>query len=396
METKRVVAAPEDEGEAESNGDADQPTTRRAVARAEAAQIVSDAIRDTPPVTVRLPAGEVARAGLVLLGLLVGGYLLWRLTEVLVLVFLAVLLATAVEPLVNRLRRGPFSKGTGSLVVYLGLVLAIGLPIYLAAPAVAAQGAAFAAELPGRLDALRPLAEPLQPPALRDAVLGAFDRAGQVMRSPGAPGDAELVLVGTTAAHLLFGLMTVFIVGFYWLMERNAIKRVVLQLAGPRHARGVSEAWLEVEQKWGGWVRGQLILMLAIGVMAGLGYVVLGLPSPLLLAAFAAVAEMIPMVGPFLAFLPAVLVALTISPGTALAVVVFALVIQQIEGNVLLPRVMSHAAGISPLTVMLGILVGAALYGLPGAFLAVPVAAALQVVGAAWMRSGAHEPAAPG
>jgi predicted PurR-regulated permease PerM len=362
------------------------PADRRAVVRAREAESAAEAIRETPPVTIRLPVGEVARGGLVLIGLVLGAYVLWHLTEVLLLVFLAVLLATAVEPLVNRLRRGPFSKGTGSLVVYLGLVLLVAVPVYLAVPSVVAQGAAFAQELPGRLAALRPLVEPVQPPALRDALLGGLDRAGEAVRSPGAPGDEQLVLVGTTAARLLFDTMTVFILGFYWLMERNAVKRFVLRLAGPRRAREVSEVWLEVEQKWGGWVRGQLVLMLAIGVMAGLGYVALGLPSPILLAAFAAAAEMIPMVGPFLAFLPAVLVAFTISPGTALAVVVFALVIQQIEGNVLVPRVMSHAAGISPLTVMLGILVGAALYGLPGAFLAVPVAAALQVIVAAFMR----------
>ena len=362
------------------------PADRRAVVRARDAESAAEAIRDAPPVTIRLPVGEVARGGMVLLGLVLGAYVLWQLTEVLLLVFLAVLLATAVEPLVGLLRRGPFSKGTGSLAVYLALVVLIAVPIYLAVPAVTSQGAAFAQELPARLAALRPLVEPLQPPALRDALLGGLDRAGEAMRSPGAPDDEQLVMVGTTAAHLLLNTMTVFILGFYWLMERNAVKRFVLRLAGPRRARQVSEAWLEVEQKWGGWVRGQLVLMLAIGVMAGLGFLVLGLPSPVLLAAFAAAAEMIPMVGPFLAFLPAVLVAFTISPGTALAVVVFALVIQQIEGNVLVPRVMSHAAGISPLTVMLGILVGAALYGLPGAFLAVPVAAALQVIVAAFMR----------
>jgi predicted PurR-regulated permease PerM len=376
---------------------ASAPADRRAVVRAREAESAAEAIREAPPVTVRLPVGEVARAGLVLLGLTFGAYVLWRLTEVLLLVFVAVLLATALEPLVNRLRRGPFSKGTGALAVYVTLVLVVILPLYLAAPTVAAQGAAFAQELPGRLAALRPLVESVQPPVLGEALLGGLERLGQAVRSPGSPGDEQLVMVGTTAARLLLDGMTVLILGFYWLMERNAVKRFVLQLAGPRRARDVNAAWLEVEQKWGGWVRGQLVLMLAIGVMAGLGYVVLGLPSPVLLAAFAAAAEMIPMVGPFLAFLPAVLVAFTISPGTALAVVVFALVIQQIEGNVLVPRVMSHAAGISPLTVMLGILVGAALYGLPGAFLAVPVAAALQVIVASLMRDDrnlTHEPLA--
>ncbi|TAK24403.1 MAG: AI-2E family transporter [Chloroflexota bacterium] len=368
-----------------------RPTDRLSVVPIGEANHIAEERRVTPPVSLHLPAGEVARAGMVLLALVVGSYLLWRLTEVVLLAFLAVLLATAIEPLVNRLRRGPFSKGTGALAVYLAIVLVVGLPVYIAAPTVAVQGTAFAEELPGRLATLRSEVEPLQPPALRDALLGALDRASLAARSPGTPGDAELVLVGTTAARLLFDLVTVFFLGFYWLIERNAVKRVVLQLAGPHRAREVSEAWLEVEQKWGGWVRGQLTLMLTIGVVAGLGYVMLGLPSPVLLATFAAVAEMVPMVGPFLAFLPAVLIAFTISPGTALAVLAFALVFQQIEGNVLVPRVMSHAAAISPLTVMLGILVGLTLYGLPGAFLAVPVAAALQVIVAATMRSRSHE-----
>jgi predicted PurR-regulated permease PerM len=148
-----------------------------------------------------------------------------------------------------------------------------------------------------------------------------------------------------------------------------------------RHARGVNTVWMEVEEKLGGWVRGQLLVMLAIGVMAGVGYFALGLPNPILLGVAAGLFEIIPMIGPFLAFAPAVLVALAvIDPSRAVAVMVYALVIQQIESNVLVPRVLGRTVGVSPLTVLLGILVGAALAGLPGAFLAVPLAGALQVV----------------
>ncbi len=94
------------------------------------------------------------------------------------------------------------------------------------------------------------------------------------------------------------------------------------------------------------------------------------------------------MIGPFLAFAPAVLVALAaIDPTRALVVVGYALVIQQIESNVLVPRVMGRTVGISSLTVLLGILVGGALAGLPGAFLAVPLAAALQVILAHTLRT---------
>jgi predicted PurR-regulated permease PerM len=94
----------------------------------------------------------------------------------------------------------------------------------------------------------------------------------------------------------------------------------------------------------------------------------------------AGICEANPMIGPFLAFAPAALIALTIEPYLALVVVVYAVIIQQIESNLLIPRIMGHTVGVSPLTVLLGILIGAILYGLPGAFLAVPVAGAIQVV----------------
>jgi predicted PurR-regulated permease PerM len=145
---------------------------------------------------------------------------------------------------------------------------------------------------------------------------------------------------------------------------------------------------MEVEEKLGGWVRGQLILMLAIGVMATLGYFLLGLPNPVLLGVAAGLVEIVPMIGPFLAFAPAVLVALaTVDPTRALAVAGYALVIQQVESNILVPRVMGHTVGVSQLTVLLGILIGSALAGIPGAFLAVPIAAAVQVILAHVLRS---------
>src|SRR5207253_3883539 len=96
-----------------------------------------------------------------------------------------------------------------------------------------------------------------------------------------------------------------------------------------RHARDVNTVWMEVEEKLGGWVRGQLILMLAIAAMATIGYVLLGLPNPALLGVMAGLFEIVPMVGPFLAFAPAVLVALAaVDPTRALAVAGYALVIQ--------------------------------------------------------------------
>ncbi len=332
-------------------------------------------------VNVKLAPLEVARATLVVVAVGFGCYLVWRVQEVLFLLVLAILLATAIEPLVKVLRRGPFTRGTGVLAVYTLIILVIAVPAYIVIPNVASQAAAFMTAMPDRLEVLRLDAVSLRPVLVANFAAGLIQSAEQAVRAPQQPGNDQIVEAGTTAAHTLLGLVTVFVLAFYWLVERASIKRVVLRAVPTRLARDVNTVWMEVEEKLGGWVRGQMILMLAIACMATVGYVLLGIPNPALLGAAAGLFELVPMIGPFLAFAPAVLVALvTVDGQHALLVVAYALVIQQIESNVLVPRIMGSTVGISPLTVLLALLVGGSLAGLPGAFLAVPIAAALQVI----------------
>jgi predicted PurR-regulated permease PerM len=336
---------------------------------------------DGVSVRLTIPAGEVARAGLVVIGLALGAYILWHIHEVIFLLFLSILLATAIEPFVDRLRRGPFSRGTGVLAVYTAIVLVLAVVLAIIIPSLAAQSDAFVASIPAKIGALRPYAEQLRPHALENAALQVIDRASESVSNPTVAVDEDSLLqIATAIGQSLISFLTVFFLAFYWLVERASIKRVLLRLVPPSRARGVNIVWLEVEQKLGGWVRGQLLVMLAMAVITGIGFWIIGLPNPALLGVLAGLAELVPMVGPFLAVAPAVLVALGISPWTALLVLIFAVVAQQIESNFLVPRIMGHAVGVSPLTVMLGILIGAILYGLPGAFLAVPIAGAIQVI----------------
>lgn len=328
----------------------------------------------------RLPATEVARAALVLVGIGLGLWLLWTIHNVVFLLFLAILLATAIEPLVNRLRRGPFSRGSGVLVVYTVIVIVIGLPTVAFAPGLIAQLDHSIATIPESIANLRPFAEQLRPQALANAAVQVVDRFAVAVQSPVPAEPESLVELGTSILTDLLEAITVVFLGFYWLVERATIKRAVLRLVAPHRAREVNAVWLEVEEKLGGWVRGQLLVMVVMGVMAGIGFYFIGLPNPLLLAFLAALGELIPLIGPLMGFAPAVIVALIVDPSLAVVVVVYALIIQQIEGNILVPRVMGHTVGVSPLTVVLGILIGSILYGLPGAFLAIPVAGAVQVI----------------
>jgi predicted PurR-regulated permease PerM len=332
-----------------------------------------------------ISAWAVARYAMVV-SLVVGSfYFLWRIQEVLLLMLLAILFATSIEPLVNRLRRGPFSRGQGILLVYTILFALVAAVIFFYVPGLVEQIGRFVETLPERIAALRPLIEQIGFRPLRELLLRGIGEAQpaveRTLEQPVTPTAPEvLVEAGGALAHTLFSIVTIFLLAYYWLTERAAIKRAVLRVAPASRSQQINAIWLAVEAKLGGWVRGQLLIMLAIGLMAGFAFVALDLPNPLVLAVLAGLCEIVPIIGPFLAFLPAFLVALTIVPLKALILIPVVVVLQQIEGNVLIPRVMSHTVGISPLTVILGILIGSVLYGLAGAFLAVPVAAAIQVI----------------
>lgn len=336
-------------------------------------------------VYLALSGWAVARYTLVVALVLGGLYVLWRIQEVIILLLLAIIFATAIEPIVNRLRRGPFSRGQGILIVYSGIFVVVAGIGLLFVPGLIDQALRFVEALPDHLAALRPLAEQIGFRPLRQIALRALGEAqpavARTLSEPTAATEPTmLVSAGGAFAHTLFSTLTVFLLAYYWLVERAMIKRAVLRLAPPSRAHQINATWLIVEARLGGWVRGQLLVMFALGLMAGLAFLLLGLPNPLLLAVLAGLFEIIPIIGPFLAFLPAMLVALATDPTKALILIPVALAIQQIEGNILIPRVMSHSVGISPLTVILGILIGSLLYGPAGAFLAVPVAAAVQAV----------------
>lgn len=178
----------------------------------------------------------------------------------------------------------------------------------------------------------------------------------------------------------VFGVVTILILAFYMLADAEAIVRAFVRLfPGERRAR-VADACRRVSAKVSGWLVGQLMLALLIGATAALGFFLMGVPYFYVLAAIAAVGELVPVVGPIVAAVPAVLVGLSVSPALALAVLVFCFLQQQLENHVLVPRIMSRQVGVSPAVVIVALLIGGSLWGLIGAVLAVPTAAVIQVL----------------
>ncbi len=305
--------------------------------------------------------------------------------NVILLLVLAILLATAIEPLVTRLRRGGLSRVTSVLGIYVVLAALVAAFVLIVADTVSRQVSLLIHDLPTLTDRLQSLPTDLPPGLIRDvatslaASIQPAELTSLVSTSLTTGTLSQVLLITVTVFEALFGTITVFVIAYFWLSERSLIRRLVLRTVSLAHRPIVLTVWNDVEGKLGAWVRGQLLLMLIIGLAQGVGYAIIGLPFALLLAVFAGLAEAIPMIGPYLGAIPALVVALTVSPQVALLLLGYTVVLHLVESNVLVPRVMGHAVGLTPLTIVLALLAGAALGGIPGALLAIPVAAAVQV-----------------
>jgi predicted PurR-regulated permease PerM len=354
---------------------------------------------------INFTVAQIIRITLIVVAVLVGIYFLRQLVGVALILVTAMMLATAIEPLVNRLRRGIFNRTAGILVVYTGLVLIFVALAWITLPVVAAQVGEVIRQMPTVITNIREWAGQVDNSFIRVQLNTVADVLGQIFveppQAPDTPEEQVQQVQQTTTTLLtlaegVFGVLAIFVIAFYWLTERTLIKRSLVSLLPAERGNRVRRVWDDIEVKVGGWVRGQLILMTMVGVTSAIGYFAMGLRFWPALAVIIFVCEAIPLVGPYIGTAPAVLVALTqtgndgllgllgvpdIGPvPRVLMVVVFAVLLQTVEGNVLVPRVMKNSVGISPLAVMVSLLIGATLAGLAGAALAVPLAGALQVI----------------
>jgi len=323
------------------------------------------------------------------IGLALGFLLVYALVQigiaaagVLLLVFVAVLLAAGLEPMLGWLRaRLPIVGRAGTIiVVYVTFFVTVVGLAFVVVPAAIGQAERIVADLPPVFAEARAWAENVRPAALATSLTALIDSVASGLKPPEAPNPDEVVEVGTTVAELVITLATLLTIVFFWLVEHARLQRYVLAFLPARRRAGARVGWHATEARLGQWVRGQLILMGAIGLMTGVAYTLLGVPSPLLLALIAAIAEAIPIVGPLLGAIPAILFAATVSMELAVTVAIVYVILQFLEGNVLIPQVMRNAVGISPFLVLVSLLVGATAGGIIGALLAVPVAASIEVL----------------
>lgn len=313
-----------------------------------------------------------AKTILKFLGILFLLYLLWLIRDIVVLVFVVILLVLALEPLVNKLTGWGIPRVLGVLFIYILLGIILGLVVYWVVPPLVFQLRDLAFKLPVIFN------------QLSDFRGTSAIATGQTLTSF----SEELNKIGgglLNATLAIFGgfvsALTVLVLTFYSLLDEKGFKKIIYDLIPLARHNEVSSIIQKIATKIGYWLRGQIVLMIIVGILDGAGLAILGIPFALTLGILAGFLEIIPLVGPLLAGLAAVLVSLAggVVLWKILIVVGIFILVQQLEGHILVPRVMQKAIGLSPVAIILAVLIGAKLLGTGGAILAIPVAAILLV-----------------
>jgi predicted PurR-regulated permease PerM len=317
-------------------------------------------------------AKRTAVATLVALTIVAAALGLWKLRVVLALLFLGFILAAAMRPGIESLRRVGVPRGVGLLIHYLGLFALVGLLLWIVVPrAIDQVQSALRADTKAEIHR-----EATHSKGIRHEILTAVDK-----RLRNLPKASELVHPAVEATKRAFevvlGIFFTLAVAGYWIVERQrCVDFVASMFARPKRKR-LRDTWDLIDMKLGAFVRGQLLLVALVGTVLSLCFWAVGLPYFILIGVFAGVVEIVPVIGPIAAGALAVGVGFTDSWQTALGAGLCVLGVRLLEDYLIVPRVLGEAVGLSPLLVLVSVTAVGILFGGFAVVLAVPIAAVL-------------------
>jgi predicted PurR-regulated permease PerM len=317
-------------------------------------------------------AKRAALATLVIGGVVVLALALWKIRLIVALLFLAFIIAAAMRPGVDALRRRGVPRGIGIGINYVAFfALIIGF-LWVVVPRASDQVAAAIEDVPRSRSELAEEAD--QSTGLRRDVLEGVQERLQELPSATELVDPALEL-GFLGFEILIGIFFVLASAAYWIFERERAVDLVCSLIPRPRRKKVRDTWDLIDLKLGAYVRGQGLLILIVGTVLSLAFWAIGLPYWLLIGVFAGIVELIPVIGPLSAGAVAVGVGLTVSWQIALAAGLIVLVARLLEDYIVIPRVLGEAVGLSPLLVLFSITSVAILFGGFAVLLAIPIAA---------------------
>jgi predicted PurR-regulated permease PerM len=297
----------------------------------------------------------------------------------------AIFFAYAIAPAVDRLARS-YPKRLAITVVYVAMVLLLGLGGAVVIPGLISSASAFNADVPRVVAAYHqqvaamPLVAEL-PPKLQAAIVQAPERAFAALGNFGAEAATSAFAFGITAASFVAFIIVVPVLAIYLLLEIDTIRRAALRLTPVGARLPAARLIREIDSMLGSFIRGQLTVAAIVGVMVTLLLLALHVPYALLIGVLAGLFDVVPYVGAVAGWLPAFAISVSTNGWqNALLVTLGIIVINQIEGNLVVPRVISAKVGLSPLTVIVALFVGGELLGVLGLLVAVPIVAVFRII----------------
>lgn len=322
---------------------------------------------------ISISTGIVFRTILIILAL----WFLYLVREVIVLLFISVILVSAMEPAVDFLQKKKIPRSVTVLGIYLLLLIIISVAISFLVPPIVRQfqdlTQNFSQYSQNFKDSLGPVNNFIE---INHINLG----TSQILGDLGSGISSVTQNIFSKTIGIFSGLLSVVIVfslAFYMSVEENGIKNFIISVTPKRHQEYAINIAERIKHKIGRWLLGQIFVMFIIFVLTSIGLYLVGVPYALVLGVFAGIMEVIPYVGPIISGIPGVILGFMISPTIGFLAFLVYLISQQVESNVVVPFVMKKAVGLNPIAIILALLIGAKLAGVLGAILAIPVATAI-------------------
>lgn len=285
-----------------------------------------------------------------------------RLLDIIALIFTSILITLAVCPLVDWFEKRKIKRGLSAIVILLTFFgLLITLAVSVATP-LFSQTQQFIEKLPALVESVSPIK---------------FDANSFSTQISQVPNQVFKIAVGTFS-----GFVTVFaviVLSYYMIQEMHKLKNYFL-FWSPEKGERYNLIAEKLEVEIGHWIRGEVLLMIIVGILSYLGYVIVGLPYAVALGVIAGLLELVPNVGPTIATIPAVLVGFSISPAHGIGALIVSIVVQQLENNLIVPKVMQKTTGLNPIITLLAIMIGLKLGGPLLAVLSLPVVLSARVI----------------
>lgn len=298
------------------------------------------------------------------------GWFLLQIKEVIIALFISFTIMAAFLPVVHQMQKIKLPRALAAAVSYIVFLAVIVVLIMPLIPFFSIQIQNLIKYFPMYLDKVAStLGFHLNSSQLNNFLQ---DKVGDI--------TVNAYQVTTQVFASIFSILTVFVISFYLLLDEERIKRSVVMLFPSKYRKNIQKGIDKSEDKLGAWVRGQLLLSLSIGVITWFALSIIGLEFALPLALLAGILEIVPTLGPILAAIPAIIVALSISTPLAVLVLIAYIVIQVLENNLLVPRIMERSVGLNPIIVIVAIIAGGKLLGLIGALLSIPFVTLVVVI----------------